>query len=105
MAYDLIEEYLIHSYLYYVVGDIILADREFDRLCVELTSKWDNLESPFKDEVDIPDDRNDGTMDFQLKGQDGQEDCYSSEIKRRAHIRLNEWREEIREWKEIERNL
>ena len=100
-SYDLIEEYLVHSYLYYVIGDTVLNDAEFDQLCVELTRDWDKLESPFKSEVDIPDDRHEGTVDFQFKGQDGQEDCYSSEIKRRAHSRISEHWEMLEIWKDI----
>lgn len=97
MAYDLIEEYLIHSYLYYVLGDIVIDDFAFDRLCIELTASWDNISSPFKDEVNIPDDME----EFQLKGQDGQEDCYSEEIKYRARIRLREYEEMVDIWKNI----
>ena len=101
MGYDIIEEYLIYSYLYYVKFDIIISDFAFDALCVELTEDWDKLESPFKSEVNIPDDRDEGTVKFQLKGQDGKEDCYSKEIKRRAQIRLRQHAEMLEIWKDI----
>jgi len=100
-GYDLIEEYLVHSYLYYVLADTVISDYSFDRICIELTAQWYNLESPFRDEVSIDISGDDGTTDFQFKGQDGQEDCYSSEIKRIALIRLCEYSEMMEIWESI----
>lgn len=100
--YDLIEEYLVHSYLYYVRNDPVMDDESFDQMCVELTAKWTTLESPFKGEVDSEYDPI-GMMDFQLKGQDGYEEDYSEEIKRIAMIRLSEHVEMLETW-EIHNN-
>ena len=96
---DLIEEYLIHSYLYYVLCDTAMEDADFDRLCREISRDWDKLESPFKDEVDV----GDGILfgPFQLKGQDGYEESYSDEIKRIALIRLREYKEMLEVWRNI----
>lgn len=100
MARDLIEDYLVHSYLYYVLNDPVVSDVYFDQVCVELTSKWTTLESPFKDEVDAADDPT-GMLPFQLKGQDGFEESFSKEIKRIAKIRLREYREQLEVWRSI----
>lgn len=48
MAYDLIREILIHSYLYYERSENIIPDSEFDALCREAYDTWDTLESPWK---------------------------------------------------------
>ena len=41
---DPLKEYLVHSYLYYV-----LADHEFDSLCAYIRKNWEQIESPYKD--------------------------------------------------------
>jgi len=100
IEYDLVKEYLIHSYLYYVLCDTVISDYTFDSLCIELTQGWNEIESPFKDQVDVGDGPT--VEGFQLKGQDGQEDSYSEEIKQVARIRLCEREEMLEIWKGIQ---
>lgn len=49
MVYDdnpnmLVPYYLMHSYLYYVVGDTIIEDGEYDRICHMLYNQWEDVE-------------------------------------------------------------
>lgn len=81
---DLVKEYLIHSYLYYVRSETIIDDISFDRLCDELQEAFPNIESPYKQYVDAYD------PDQCFKGQDGREGTYPEEIKRLALIRLED---------------
>jgi NAD-dependent DNA ligase len=49
---QLVPQYLIHSYLYYVEGRHFLSDRSYDILCVRLLSEWDEVEHPHKSLID-----------------------------------------------------
>lgn len=84
MTVDLVKEYLIHSYLYYIKSETIIDDHSFDRLCDELQEAFPNIESPYKQYIDKYD------TDQCFKGQDGREDIYPEEIKRLALIRLED---------------
>lgn len=48
MIYDdnpnmLVPYYLMHSYLYYVKGENIIEDSEYDRICKNLYEQWDTV--------------------------------------------------------------
>ncbi len=49
---QLVPQYLIHSYLYYIEGYNFLSDRSYDILCARLLSEWDEVEHPHKSIVD-----------------------------------------------------
>jgi len=51
----MIKEYLIHSYLYYKLNEIIIEDTEYDQLCKDLLSSWDKTDSPYKDLINPSD--------------------------------------------------
>jgi len=100
---DLIEEYLVHSYLYYVLGEIVITDYAFDRICREMSANWTSLESPFKSAVTVYSEEEIewlGRVEF--KGQDGDSSHdYPKEIVRQSHVRLEKWNKEVKEWKEL----
>jgi len=49
---QLVPQYLMHSYLYYIEGSPVLSDRSYDLLCIRLLADWDEVEHPHKDIVD-----------------------------------------------------
>ena len=40
----LVPYYLMHSYLYYTLGEPIIDDTEYDGICSELKERWDEVE-------------------------------------------------------------
>jgi NAD-dependent DNA ligase len=52
-ANKLLTDYLIHSYLYYHLADSVLTDNEFDALAKELSVRWDEVDHPHKNLVEI----------------------------------------------------
>ena len=44
----MIEDYLIHSYLYYKLNESIISDTEYDALCKNLLADWDNISNKYK---------------------------------------------------------
>ena len=50
MTEDRIAQYLIHSYLYYILSDTLISDAMFDGLCQWLRKpkNWRSVESPYK---------------------------------------------------------
>ena len=40
----LVPYYLMHSYIYYVMGENIIKDTEYDRICNMLYKKWDKVD-------------------------------------------------------------
>ena len=48
----LVPYYLMHSYLYYVKGENIIEDSEYDRICHMLYNEWDEVEHFHKYLVD-----------------------------------------------------
>lgn len=83
MKRDPIREYLIHSYIYYVLSDNVISDSEFDMLCASINADWDNIESPHKDLV------YEGGAD--LRGMDGLRDNFPEDIQRAAKERLQDF--------------
>jgi NAD-dependent DNA ligase len=49
---QLVPQYLMHSYLYYIEGSPVLSDRSYDLLCIRLLAEWNEVEHPHKDIVD-----------------------------------------------------
>jgi len=49
---QLVPQYLMHSYLYYIEGTSVLSDRSYDLLCQRLLAEWDEVEHPHKHIVD-----------------------------------------------------
>lgn len=43
-----VEQYLVHSYIYYELFDQLIADHEFDQLCRWMLEHFDALEHPHK---------------------------------------------------------
>lgn len=44
----LVPQYLIHSMLYYQLGDSVIEDTEFDDLCHTLLDHWEEINHPHK---------------------------------------------------------
>lgn len=44
----MINEYLIHCYLYYVLNESIISDTEFDKLCKGLLARWGVIKGKHK---------------------------------------------------------
>lgn len=44
----LVPQYLIHSLLYYQLGDSVITDSEFDDLCHTILDHWDEINHPHK---------------------------------------------------------
>lgn len=38
-----IGEYLLHSYLYYILDQPVIPDEEYDKICKDLYEKWDEI--------------------------------------------------------------
>lgn len=49
----LVPYYLMHSYIYYHLGDSIISDYEYDDMCVQLKEKWKDIKHYHKNLVDI----------------------------------------------------
>ena len=49
---NLVAKYLIHSYLYYILDESIIPDREYDELCKELLDNIDSITHPHKHLLD-----------------------------------------------------
>ena len=45
---QLVPQYLMHSYLYYIEGVSVISDRSYDILCKRLMDEWDDVEHPHK---------------------------------------------------------
>jgi len=65
---QLVAQYMIHSYLYYIEGTSIISDRSYDLLCKRLLREWDDLCHPHKALID-KDALSSGTG-FYLKAED-----------------------------------
>lgn len=44
----MIDKYLIHSYLYYVLNESVISDAEYDKLCRELLARWGVIKGKHK---------------------------------------------------------
>jgi hypothetical protein len=44
----MIKEYLIHSYLYYILNESIISDTEYDTMCRQLDANWNTHQSVWK---------------------------------------------------------
>tara|TARA_Y100001963_G_C6724122_1_gene420571 strand:+ start:113 stop:406 length:294 start_codon:yes stop_codon:yes gene_type:complete len=44
--------YLMTSYLYYKCHESIISDEQYDWLCTEILSKWDDIKHPHKKYID-----------------------------------------------------
>lgn len=51
MAKDPLKDYLAHCYLYYSLNESVIADTEFDKLCVWIQKHWEDIMSPYRDLV------------------------------------------------------
>jgi NAD-dependent DNA ligase len=49
----LVPYYLMHSYIYYHLGDSIISDYEYDDMCVQLKEKWKDIKHYHKNLVDV----------------------------------------------------
>lgn len=78
---DRIKQYLIHSYLYYILIESVIPDGEYDLLARGLLEDWDTIEHKYKHLVRKTDLRC-GTL-FNLS-----EDKYPDEIKTEARLLL-----------------
>lgn len=47
-----VEQYLVHSYIYYELNDQIITDWEYDLLCRWMARHFDELDHPHADLVD-----------------------------------------------------
>lgn len=89
MSTDLIEQYLIHSYLYYVCSDSIISDFEFDDLCKRLNESFYELESPYKDVlIQLEGDFN---PEEPYRGCDGLEEQFPLRLRERAHTMADDY--------------
>lgn len=48
----LVPHFIIHSYLYYVVGTPAISDATFDRIVKSLDENWDRITHRHKDRID-----------------------------------------------------
>ena len=48
-----VEQYLIHSYVYYELYDNIISDAQFDALCRWMADNYDSLNHPHKHIVSL----------------------------------------------------
>lgn len=75
----MLEQYLIHCYLYYHLDSPIISDEKFDKLCKDLLAAWDTIDHPYKDLV-TPRDLKAGSGYAMME--------YPDKIKRRAERML-----------------
>ena len=49
----LVPYYLMHSYIYYQMGESIISDYDYDDMCTELRDKWESITHYHKHLVDV----------------------------------------------------
>jgi NAD-dependent DNA ligase len=79
--FDILEEYLIHSYIYYNLDDNIISDGEFDLMCKGIQAGWDRIDSPYKKIVAAEESTN---------GFKGKDEDFPVEIRLKAKRRLED---------------
>jgi hypothetical protein len=89
----LIKEYLIHSYLYYILNESIISDDEYDTMCRQLDMNWSNYQSVWKKYVSRADLKaGTGFALFVSPDEEGNAKAnYPKEIAEEAETRLAEF--------------
>jgi hypothetical protein len=90
----MIKEYLIHSYLYYILNESIITDDEYDTMCRQLDMNWSNYQSVWKKYVSRADLKaGTGFALFVSPDEEGNPKAnYPKEIAEEAETRLAEYR-------------
>jgi hypothetical protein len=91
---QMIKEYLIHSYLYYILNESIISDTEYDTLCRHIDANWSTHQSVWKKYVSRADLKaGTGFTLFVTPDEEGNTvPNYPKEIVEEAETRLAEFR-------------